>query len=123
MPDTEKTGDSIVLNPIFHYTRPVEILKRFTEQVTALSEALNAAEEQDTDQLMDLAQYVSANIEHVRGAVSTVMADDIERQIQITKDFPLRQALFLHKFVSGQQDVHCHEDDCYALASAMVHTL
>jgi len=91
---TDEVVGSIVLNPQFRYHRDVEILKRFTERLSALS---------DGDHLgSEAIAYVRANIQHARDAVSGVMADDVERQIQITKDFPRPQPGFdgAHPFVA-----------------------
>jgi hypothetical protein len=110
------------LTPQFNYSRHVEIIKRFVEQVTA-----NGSKLAD-----DQARYIEANLEHVRDAMSQLLADDIERQIQITKNFPHGPALDLHPFelYTGTMP---HNGDvcgarvpsgrCGALRSDMVHTL
>lgn len=119
MPDTqtERVG-SVTLNPTFNYHRDVEIVKRFTERLSALSDDQHLGSE--------AISYVRANIGHVRDAVSGLMADDVERQIQITKDFPLRPQLFLHPFTSSPMSSdpdRCDEDDCYGRREILSHTL
>jgi hypothetical protein len=120
---TEPTGETVDLTPIFNYHRDVEIVKRFLEQLTAMQKNVHAG---------DVYRYLDDNLIHARNAMSGIMADDIERQIQITKDFPLRPQLFLHQFVGedlpgdwpiGKPEPVCTEDDCYVKRGAMVHTL
>lgn len=68
------------ITPHFRYHRDVEILKRFIEQASRLS--------LDDHLGSEAIAYIRTNVEHAREAMSGVMADDVERQIQITRDFP-----------------------------------
>jgi hypothetical protein len=82
---TEETGESMNLTPHFNYHRHVEIVKRFIEQLV-----IRTSEPFPTDDaFMDFVDYIRRNSAYVRSAMGEILADDIERQIQITKDFPL----------------------------------
>ena len=117
-PDTENV-ESVVLNPRFNYHRHVAILKRFMEQLVA-----NGSKLAD-----DQVRYIEANLPHVVNAMSEVLADDVERQIQITKDFPMRHpGITFHEFVDGgaknrSDQPLCTHEDCFAVRDWLVHTL
>jgi len=86
--------ETMDLTPSFRYHRDVEILKRFGEQLMLLS---------GDDHLgSEIVKYVRTNMPHVVSALSGILADDVERQIQITKDFPRPQPGFdgAHPFVA-----------------------
>jgi hypothetical protein len=101
----------IDVTPTFNYHREYEIVKRFIERLSA-----NRSKLAD-----DQVRYIEANLDAVRVAMQSIITDDIERQIRLTKDFPLHQQLFLHPF-KGDSDV-CQEPDCYAGRLATIHTL
>lgn len=116
MPDTQPTTKTVDVTPIFNYTRPVEIVKRFIEQLTLLSGDEHLGSE--------AIAYVRTNVDHVRSAVSEVMADDIKQQIA-DKVFPIRApSLYLHEFEPYDGDPErrvCQE--CDAVRGHILHTL
>lgn len=117
---TEKTFD---VTPIFNYQRSVEVVKRFTERVTALSDLPG------DDLGSEMLDYVRANIKFLRGAVSEIMADDVRLQIA-TNIFPLRPQFRPHAYTPiSDRDPSCNTPgsalpgSCGGVPDSMAHTL
>lgn len=140
----ERTGDSVVLNPRFNYHRHVEIVKRFMEQVAVRESAIETTEPTPDPRgdafpdlfqqaVMDLYLYVDKNLPHVARAIGDILADDIERQIKITEDFPIRfPALNFHPFAPADQPSnwpigkpvpYCTECESNGGPELLIHTL
>lgn len=119
MGDTEATGRTVDVTPTFHYHRHIEIVKRFVEQLTARVEGGLPRE-------TDLIDYVRTNLPHVRDAMSHVLADDVERQIRITEDFPIHwPGINFHEFEPWEQnrEACAYGDGTCGRRSSLVHTL
>jgi hypothetical protein len=115
---------TIDVTQVFHYSRDIEIVKRFIEQLTKHSDTIakRPDPESDYEQLAELADYVAANLTHVRNAVSEAMADDIKTQIAEGK-FPLRtQQVEFHPFTPYEANpLAC--DECGGQKDILTHTL
>lgn len=115
------------VTPIFNYQRSVEVVKRFTERLTAL-EALDR-EDPDRDNFEPLLDYIRDNIKYLRGAVSEIMADDVRLQIA-TEIFPLRPQFRPHVYTPlSDRDPSCNTPgsalpgSCGGVPDSMAHTL
>ena len=116
MTKTETTIRSIDVTPEFNYSRHVEIIKRFTEQLTVLSDP-------DGEHLgSEAIAYIRKNIPWARRAVSEIMADDIRLQIK-DESFPNRApTIRFHEFIPDPVDTEvCINEGCYSFPTADVH--
>ena len=128
------TVETVDVTPIFNYTREIEIVKRFAERLSALSEAIaNASTDPSSDEpfetLAAMADFVRPALPHVRQAISELMADDIKHQI-LDGTFPLRfPAIDFHEFQPEGQindatsPPHCMYEECWALEDTVAHAL
>lgn len=118
MPEAEPTVKTYDVTPIFNYTRPVEVVKRFIEQLTAQ----NGGQPHPVYG-NDIDGYIDANLSHVRAAVSEIMADDVKQQIA-DKTFPIRYpAIDFHVFVPYEPNPEFCQDCDGLRLDAIQHTL
>jgi hypothetical protein len=120
---TTETGRTLDLTPSFNYSREVEIVKRFIEKVSYAPSLFSDPRE--------IADWLGKVLPQVRKAMGLVMSNDIERQILITKDFPIRFSILdFHEYTpyeasvevfAGSETIPC--STCDGQADALAHLL